>query len=219
MRLARKLTLALLAGVFAVMAGYAYVQIGREVVILDADIGKNEKFGRGVAAALEAIWATEGEARAREMVDIIDHNGPDVVRLRWHWLDELKAHPPPAVSLSDLQALEHRNVLRFRQTAGGDWVRRIYVPMSVPGGRPAVIEAEESLQSERRYIDMNRRHIALATALMAAMCGAIAMGLGYWFVGRPMARLRDAARAIGAGDFTTRLDVRSATRSGSSPAS
>lgn len=47
MKLARKLTLALVVGVLLVMAGHAWLQIRREVVILDADIAKNEKFGHG----------------------------------------------------------------------------------------------------------------------------------------------------------------------------
>jgi len=208
MKLARKLTLALLVGVVAVMAGYAYVQISREIVILDADLAKDVKFGRGAAAALEAIWATDGEARAREILGLIDRHGPDVVRLHWHSLEDLKAHPPATVSATDIQALKHRNVITLRQTTGGEWVRRIYVPMSIPGARPAVIEVVESLQAEHRYLNMNRRHIALATALVAAMCGFIAMGLGYWLVGRPMAQLRDRARAIGAGDLTGRVRVR-----------
>jgi len=208
MKLARKLTVALLVGVLAVMAGYGYLEIRREILILDADIAKNEKFGRGAAAALETIWATDGEARAREILELIDRHGPDVVRLYWHSLEDLKAHPPATVSAADIQALEHRNVITLRQTTGGEWIRRIYVPMSIPGARPAAIEVVESLQAEHRYIDMTRRHIALATALVAAMCGFIAMGLGYWLVGRPMAQLRDRARAIGAGDLTGRVRVR-----------
>jgi signal transduction histidine kinase len=208
MKLARKLTLALLAGVLAVMAAYAYVEIRNEVVIIDADIAKHEKYGRGVAAALEAIWARDGEARAREILDIMDRNGPDVIHLHWHWLDELKTHPPATLSLANLQELEGHNIVKQRQTEDGVWVRRIYVPISVPGGRPAVVEGEASLEVEHRYIDMNERDIALATALVGGMCSLIALALGYWFVGRPIARLRDAARAIGAGDFTARVDVR-----------
>src|SRR5438046_5019268 len=190
------------------MAGYAYVQISREVVILDADIAKDVKFGRGAAAALAAIWASDGEARAREMLDLIDRHGPDVVRLHWYSLEDLKTHPPAMVSATDIQELEHRNVITLRQTTGAEWVRHIYVPMSIPGAPPAVIEVVESLQAEHRYIDMTRRHIALATALVAAMCGFIAMGLGYWLVGRPMAQPRDRARALGAGARTGRVRVR-----------
>jgi hypothetical protein len=197
MKLARKLTLALVAGVVLIMAGYAYLQIRSEIVILDADQAKNEKFGHGAAAALAEIWATEGEAKARQTLETIDSHGPDVIHLRWLWLDDLRAQPPPGLAAADLEALARRNVVVLRQTGTEGWARYIFVPMSIPGGRAAVIEIMESLQEERRYINMNRLQIALATILMAATCGLTAMGLGYWFVGRPMARLRDQARAIG----------------------
>src|SRR6266550_9294926 len=154
MKLARKLTLALVVGVLVIMAGYAWLQIRREVVIFDTELWKNEKFGHGTAAALAEIWAAEGEAKARQMLETIDRYGPGVIRLRWLWLDELRAEPPPGLS------------------------------------------ADDHLQ------------LALATALIAAMCALTAMGLGYWFVGRPMALLRDKARAVGAGNFGARLVLR-----------
>jgi two-component system NtrC family sensor kinase len=208
MRLARKLTLGLVVGVLVVMAGYAWVQVSREVEILDADLLKNEKIGHGVAAAIESVWRADGEARAREMLATIDRNGPDVFQLHWWKLSELAAHPPEPMSREDLEALTHRNVITRRRTSGGEWLRRLYIPMSIPGAEPAVIEIRESLQAEHRYIDLNHWQLALATALVAAMCGLVAMGLGYWFVGRPLARLRDQARAIGAGELEGRVDVR-----------
>jgi len=208
MKLARKLTLALVVGVLVIMAGYAWLQIRREVVIFDTELWKNEKFGHGAAAALAEIWAAEGEAKARQILETIDRYGPGVIRLRWLWLDELRAEPPPGLSADDLEQLAGRNAVALRETAGGEWVRHIYVPMSIPTARPAVIEVTESLQAERRYINMNHLQIALATALIAAMCALTAMGLGYWFVGRPMALLRDKARAVGAGNFGARLALR-----------
>src|SRR5439155_910066 len=95
MKLARKLTLALVVGVLVIMAGYAWLQIRREVVIFDTELWKNEKFGHGAAAALAEIWAAEGEAKARQMLETIDRYGPGVIRLRWLWLDEVRAEPAP----------------------------------------------------------------------------------------------------------------------------
>ena len=208
MRLARKLTLGLVAGVLFVMAGYAWVQINHEVLIIDADLSKNEKLGHGIAAALEEIWARDGEARAREMLDTIDRNGPDIIQLRWHRLRELLADPPEDVSREDMVALTQQNIVTIRPTTNGEWVRHIYVRLGIPGEEPAVLEGRESLQAEHRYIDMNHRELAFASGLVAVICGLTAMGLGYWFVGRPLARLRDHARAIGAGHLEGRVDIR-----------
>jgi signal transduction histidine kinase len=48
----------------------------------------------------------------------------------------------------------------------------------------------------------------LATLAMVAICGAITIGLGVWFVGRPISRLCDVARRVGAGDLSGRLTFR-----------
>jgi signal transduction histidine kinase len=208
MKLALKFTLALVLGLAAVMAGYDYVEIGREVVILNADLEKNEKIGHGIAAALADIWAREGEARARETLDLIDREGPDAVHVGWHWLDDLRAHPPPLDSPGDVEALGRRNVVTLRRHANGDWFRHLFVPMSVPGGRSAVIEVTVSLNAEHRYLDMTRRDIVIASGIVAVICAVIAMWLGYWFVGRPLARLRDRIRQIGAGDLSARVRLR-----------
>src|SRR6266576_1688292 len=76
--------------------------------------------------------------------------------------------PPPGLSADDLEQLAGRNAVALRETAGGEWVRHIYVPMSIPTARPALIEVTESLQAVRRYINMNHLQIAVATALIAA---------------------------------------------------
>jgi len=91
------------------------------------------------SAALEEIWARDGEARAREMLDTIDRNGPDVIQLRWHRLRDLLAHPPEDVSGEDLAALTQRNIVTVRPTTNGEWVRRIYVPLAVPGVSSSVL--------------------------------------------------------------------------------
>jgi methyl-accepting chemotaxis protein len=207
MRVARKLALGLVAGVLAVMAGYAWVQVSREVEILDANLVKNEKFGRGIAAALESIWATDGEARAREVLATIDRNGPDVIQLRWRSLSELRADPPEGVSPEDLGDPDEAERRHGATDDGGEWVRHIRHardPRSrarrrrgarVVAGR-APLHRPESPRARARDL------------LVALICGLTAVGLGYWFVGRPLARLRDQARAIGAGALAERVDVR-----------
>ncbi len=207
MTVARKLTVVLVAGVASVMAAYAWVEIRHEVVILNADLVKNEKIGHGIAAAIADVWARHGEARARELVDLIDRESPDVLHVRWHRADDLRAHPPPLDAPGDIDALGRRNVATLRHEPDGDWMRHLFVPMSVAGAPSAVLEMTVSLAREHRYIDMARRDIALASAAVALSCGAIAMVLGWWFVGRPMALLRERARAIAAGDLTGRVGL------------
>src|SRR5262245_25104033 len=111
MKVSIKLALALVGGVVVVMAGYAYFQVRREVVILNAELYKNHKFGRGAAAALEEVWQSEGEAKARQVLETIDRNGPDIVQLHWRWIDELRAAPPHGMSVADVDSLARQNVV------------------------------------------------------------------------------------------------------------
>jgi len=43
--------------------------------------------------------------------------------------------------------------------------------------------------------------------VIVVLCGGLAMVLGGWFVGRPIQRLCEQARRVGAGDLSTRLDL------------
>ena len=68
MKLAGKLTVALVFGIFVVMAGYAYLQIRQEVVLYEADSERVKHLGHMMRITVEEIWQLEGEARLRELV-------------------------------------------------------------------------------------------------------------------------------------------------------
>jgi signal transduction histidine kinase len=206
MRLARKLMIALSLGIVVVMAIFAYVEIRREVVIFEADIERNEKFGLGVGAAFEEIWAMEGEARARHVLHTTDVAGPTETSLRWVWLDPPSGAPPRAPR--ETIATSKRAVVLTEQDQSGEWWRYTYIPMIGPDGGKAAIEWTESLRKEMTYLRTNRIAMVLVTVLISTVCGLIAMSIVYWFVGRPVRLLRDRARAVGAGDFSGRLALR-----------
>jgi signal transduction histidine kinase len=95
-----------------------------------------------------------------------------------------------------------------RRDEGGDQRRYTYVPMSSPQGRLGVVEMSESRALERQHIAATGWETLLATLAMVGFCGAITIGLGFWFVGRPIGRLCDVARRVGAGDLSGRLAFR-----------
>ncbi len=70
MKLAVKLTSALVLGIVAVMAIYAAVQISNEVVLSEADAHRAWRNGLAWLGAVESVWAREGEARARELIEL-----------------------------------------------------------------------------------------------------------------------------------------------------
>ena len=70
MKLAVKLTIALVLGIVVVMAIYAWIQISNEVVLSEADAHRARRNGLAWLGAIESVWSREGEARARELIEL-----------------------------------------------------------------------------------------------------------------------------------------------------
>jgi signal transduction histidine kinase len=200
MKLARKLTAALVIGIVVVMASYAYFQIRQEVVLSKADFQRAQRVALAWLGTMEAVWEHEGPARAHELAALAAHRARDIA-LRILTLDS-------AVSENELSAEERRIlaggqvVRRNRTDAAGNGQREIYVLLAVPGNDPTVVEYIEPTGDEQTFISMSHLAIGMATLAVVAVCGLIATGLQYSLVGRPLRLLRDKARRAGAGDFS-----------------
>src|SRR5437016_12503333 len=70
MKLAAKLTITLVLGIVAVMGIYAWVQIASEVVLSEGDARRARRNGLAWLGAIESVWSREGEARARELIEL-----------------------------------------------------------------------------------------------------------------------------------------------------
>src|SRR4051794_36025820 len=87
MKLARNLTVALIAGIFLVLALSAYVRIRREAGLFEANIRRDDHaMARALMAGVIEVWGNEGEARALHLVDEANEQESEV-DIRWVWLD------------------------------------------------------------------------------------------------------------------------------------
>ncbi|MEI8257765.1 MAG: hypothetical protein WCJ30_18975, partial [Deltaproteobacteria bacterium] len=69
MRLARKLTLAIIAGILAVMAVAAVVRVRSEAQHFLDDMSRDHRFvGHAIRDAVESVWASDSEERAALLV-------------------------------------------------------------------------------------------------------------------------------------------------------
>jgi hypothetical protein len=69
MKLARRLTLALIVAIFSVMAANSYLRVQRAIQYFEADRRSDEHLlGRALGIAAKTVWQNEGEERAREVV-------------------------------------------------------------------------------------------------------------------------------------------------------
>ena len=208
MKLARKITLALVLGIVAVMGVHAWLEIRREVVLFEADIRAPQRRGQALLATLRNVWATEGEARVRALVDDI---GAALGNFDVRWVplpppagDPAASHLTPAVR----QRLAEGEVVRLVVPEGADgmMVRHVYVQLAPDAD--VVLEATEPLEQEMHFVSTSRWGIVLATVMVVLVCALIAVALQLRFVGLPVAMLRDQARRIGSGDLSHRLGLR-----------
>ncbi len=209
MKLARKITLAIAVAILAVMAAHGYMLARRQVKLFDADLERSVQLKRALRSAVLTVWRTHGTAEAQRLVEetVADATG---LRFRWTWLDAPPGDPRhldlPAETVAQLHGGER--VIFFRRDEGQEPSRYTYVPLSIEGSRPAVIEVVESIGYEHSFINVSRLHILVATIVILALCAAAVYALGVFFVARPIERLRDKARAVGAGDFGPPLALR-----------
>src|SRR3954465_633561 len=87
MKLARNVTIALVLGVFLVLALSAYMRVRADAGLFESAIRRDDHtMGRALAAAVLEVWRTEGEARAIHLVDEANERESQV-DIRWVWLD------------------------------------------------------------------------------------------------------------------------------------
>ncbi len=206
MRLARKLTVALVCGILAVMAAYAFFQLRQEIVLSQADLLRAQRIGLASMGMIEAVMEREGPARASELVARAMQRAQEIT-LRILPLDASGAGGE--LSGDELRTLVAGEVVRrvHEDDAGGEW-RQVYIPLRVPGREPAVVEYAEPMQEEQTFIKMSHLAIAAATLAIVTLCGLLATGLQYKLVGKPLELLRDKARRAGEGDFSRPLELR-----------
>ena len=207
MKLARKITLALTATIFVVMALYALYLRSQQVILFEGDLQGNATRGAAVRLMIQDIWQTDGPARAREIVERVA-DMLENVDVRWINLDAEPGQRDYApLRPGDRWALEAGAVLTVLEDEHGEDPRRLtYIPMEA--GQPAVLEVVRHLQREVSFVRTTQTAIFVTTFAVVIACSLTALLLGYWFVGRPVELLRDRARRAGDGDFAGCLQLR-----------
>ena len=184
MRLAHKLILALVIGLTLVQAANAYYRVHRELEAFDADMKQDHQvLGRILARSVIAVWERFGQAAA---MSILFNATPTTHMLVVRWIDEQELH---------------------RRVPRND---RVFtdVPISVAGEFKGYIEISESRHFQQVYVRTTLIRSLVLTFLAVASTGVISFVIGVWFVGKPIEKLVDKARRIGAGDVEGPLVIR-----------
>jgi two-component system NtrC family sensor kinase len=185
MKLVQRLTLALILGISVVLAVNGYFRVRREVALFQSDRVRDHKLvGLALSAAFSALWRSEGEAHARQMLEQASARED---KIGIHWVSTAPFVGEAGEAVTEVSAED----------------RRTYVPFAaaVTGGPAGGLLITESLAAERSYLRTTVIDTALTTALLSLVSAALTAALGTWFVGRPVHALADKARRVGLGDF------------------
>jgi len=82
------------------------------------------------------------------------------------------------------------------------------VPIRVRGQAVGFVELSESLAYEQAYVRDTLVRAAWATLAAVLVAALLAAALGFYMVGRPLAKLAQKARSIGAGDLSGTLNLK-----------
>jgi signal transduction histidine kinase len=203
MKLARKLILAMVLGIFAVMVVNAYLRLRSQEEFFEAESERDLRTAaRALASGIEAVWRHDGEERAQRFVKEVNLLREEI-DLRWIWTDPpRRGELAPWLSDADGEAIARGEpLIVVRETDDGER-RYLYWPLPRAGTRPAALEVSESLEREHGFMRTSQL-TSLATGLgVAIVCSLLATAIGVFFVGRPMRLLSEKARRVGAGDLS-----------------
>lgn len=215
MRLSLKFALAFLVCMSVVQAVFSYQRVQREAALFDEDFRHDhETMGRDLATAVARIWELAGPDSARSFVDETNRSKSEV-QIRWIPAGEDSAQGSQPAGAQAPRSGEGAAVISEEVRTPDGAVLRTNVPvLSADGGRLGTLELTESMEKAEQYIRLSLIRMGVRTSIIIALTGIVALLLGIWFVGRPVAQLVRRARQIAAGDLSGRLRVKQADELG-----
>lgn len=214
MKLALKVTSALVLGIVLVMGAFAFWRVERLIELFDADMRKNHVLiGSTLAVPVLDAWSREGAERAAAVVQLAD---ADRHGMHIGWLpaetsgsgrQSLTGTPPP-VTIEHHVARLGGDLSDLHASDAGTPHLVTYVPVSGPQGPIGVLELATSYESRDRYVRTSIISSVISGLVMSAVAAGLVLLLGVWLIGRPLARLTEKARLIGSGDPGEPLDMR-----------
>ncbi|MCB9568696.1 MAG: HAMP domain-containing protein [Myxococcales bacterium] len=193
MRIALKITLAIVGLVVAILAIQAWLHSEREAEIYEQDIRRDQRIlGRALEQTAEITWRQHGLDRATYLIEAAAAREEEVAV-------HLKAvSSVPLDDAGDRAAWEGDEILQTAEPRA----LRTYLRVDGPGGEHRALELSTSLRGERAYLLAALRSFALVALALLGIAALAAGWLGRTLVGRRIDRLVVQARRIGHGDFS-----------------
>jgi two-component system NtrC family sensor kinase len=213
MKLANKLGLALMVGIFLVLGVMGTLMLKREAALIEANAREDlASVGWAIRPAFVATWRNEGLAAALALLEYTDESVQKThqVGLRWVPVESLSAQAPKHANLEPLARGQQVEVA----TKAPEGRMLLYLPVRAQGLPLGAIELSKSLEQEQAFIQRSVQTVALTTLLLATVLGGLSLVFGTWLVGRPLGLLAEQARKVAAGDFQARVSLKQKDEAG-----
>lgn len=209
MKVAHKLTVALVAGIVIILAAKTYITAQRQAGHWRQQNREDlRETAELLSAAAAKLWRLEGGENVPEIVEEADQRIIDG-EVRWVWLegDGDPAHQPriPAVLL--VSRLRTEPIIQFSDPHRYHGEIYTYAAVTTPSGRLGAIELSRGTERLEESLDALVWSDVVLTILVTITVALLALGLGHRFIGGPMAKLVTFARRVGEGDFGARVNL------------
>lgn len=202
MKLVPKLSLALFAGVFAVVAVFATWRVRDEIELFDQDLRKDHRVIGLTASAALSLARTREDALA--MTGRVDASR-DNMHIRYVSLApdaDLAERPLLALKPSELPAApKWRQLVKPRSPTDDSDTLVTYVAAPVAGEPNGAVELSQPLASRAEYARVGFVGALTSISAMLVVGGVAVALIGARVVGQPVAELIAVTRRIGEGDF------------------
>jgi two-component system, NtrC family, sensor kinase len=208
-RLATKLAFAVALIMVAIFSIRAYETSRREIARAEADLRELQFIiGRALRPAILEVWRLEGRKRALEVLDYADERIQRTRAVKIAWVP-LNPPTPAAATLigeKDLGEMARHFDATVVRSEGG-WLKT-YVPVHVQHRLEGALEISETLAPHEQRSEAEVRAVMVRAAIGAGASIVAVSLLGFLLIGRPLRRLGDLAKRIGAGDLDGGLEIR-----------
>jgi two-component system NtrC family sensor kinase len=210
MKLALRLTAAIMLALTCLMVVHTYLIVQREIDLFGTDLDRHAYLvGKVLVAAVPDMWQAGGANRVRQLIRDANRQ-EDPLSARLVFIDT--AAPPeyrPLLPLGELTELSnHQDIVRHVHLKGSRPSIIAYFPIALSNrGVSAAIEISEPLTSMYEYINSTllRNSILFLAVILAG--GVTVWLLGIRMVGRPVRAMVEFADSVGRGDFDRHVSL------------
>ena len=192
MKLAQRLGLVLCACIIGVVSAAGALRVKRELDLIELETRDElHTIGAALKPAFVHTAEREGFAAAQALLDATAAELLEGRSVRVRWVPAGTEQPLPWPN----------GVERSEDDA------TLLLPVAPAHAPQGALELVRPLARERAFISQTVTSTVLTVIALVALLELAVLLAGRWLVGRPLARLAEQARRIGAGELTARIET------------